>query len=244
MSGTCGPSLTGSTTIMTSFLIQLTSTGNRLCLSDISSLGSFDQGFCFTHANSDNIKYSDQEPAGDEDDGDSLATPSGDTFTDVEQTRSAVGSEVIAGEPACDVELEASDMASPTEGKPAGEVRIQEASPPDHSRILIGTNKNTGSPVYWGFGHPQLANRHLLITGQSGQGKTYLIQALILELARRGISSVIVDYTDGFTQSKLEREFSQGLDGRIVEFPHIEQFPINPCRIQDKLVATGSCVRQ
>ena len=45
------------------------------------------------------------------------------------------------------------------------------------------------------FGNKALANRHLLITGTSGQGKTYSIQTMLYELARCDISSVIFDYT-------------------------------------------------
>ena len=58
--------------------------------------------------------------------------------------------------------------------------------------------------IYWEFGNPELANRHILISGKSGQGKSYFIQCLLLELAQNGISSMIFDYTDGFKNSKLE----------------------------------------
>ncbi|MEO2172649.1 MAG: hypothetical protein ABGY96_00970, partial [bacterium] len=40
-------------------------------------------------------------------------------------------------------------------------------------RILLGVTINGRRPVYWEFGHSELANRHMLIFGTSGMGKTY-----------------------------------------------------------------------
>lgn len=99
-------------------------------------------------------------------------------------------------------------------------------------RVLIGKDKKN-LPVYWEFGHPKLANRHILITGTSGQGKTYAIQTMILELARQNISSVVFDYTDGFLPGKLEPEFEQELEGKITqEVAILNRIPVNPFRLQ------------
>ncbi len=96
-------------------------------------------------------------------------------------------------------------------------------------RVLIGEDTKTREKVYWEYGHALLPNRHILISGNSGTGKTYLIQSMMLELARAGISCMVFDYTDGFTESKLEPEFRDFLGSRIVEFPVYHQpFPINP----------------
>lgn len=95
-------------------------------------------------------------------------------------------------------------------------------------RVLIGNDK-AGKKVYWEFGHPQLANRHLLITGTSGQGKTYCIQTMLYELTKQNISSVIFDYTEGFTNNQLEPEFLVNTEDKINE--HIVYYsgvPINP----------------
>ena len=43
-------------------------------------------------------------------------------------------------------------------------------------RIKIGEAQNSNKEVFWEYGHPGLANRHLLISGKSGQGKTYFMQ--------------------------------------------------------------------
>ena len=65
--------------------------------------------------------------------------------------------------------------------------------------------------IYWEFGSPSLGNRHMLIQGKSGQGKTYFIQRMLRELSLQGIPSIIIDYTDGFKKSKLEDEFKDVL---------------------------------
>ena len=111
----------------------------------------------------------------------------------------------------------------------------------DSIRVLIGKDQLT-QKVYWEFGNSQLANRHLLITGTSGQGKTYAIQTMLYELVQANISSVIFDYTEGFMPAQLEHEFSDSLGDRIKQ--HIiynEGVPINPFKrheveIADKVI--------
>lgn len=102
-------------------------------------------------------------------------------------------------------------------------------------RILLGSGTSGGRDVYWEFGHPELPNRHLLIFGASGTGKTYTIQCLIAELSRFGINSLIVDYTTGFTNQQLERI----LVDKLAPLQHIvrtEPLPINPFRKQCEFV--------
>ena len=104
-------------------------------------------------------------------------------------------------------------------------------------RILIG-NDRSNRPVHWEFGHKNLANRHLLITGGSGQGKTYAIQTFLYELACQKISSVVFDYTDGFLPDKLEPPFAKALDGKIVQhIAIINRIPINPFKRQTLSIA-------
>ncbi len=96
-------------------------------------------------------------------------------------------------------------------------------------RVLLGEDVRTKEKMYWEFGNKQLNNRHLLISGNSGMGKTYCIQGLLYELAKQGISTVIFDYTDGFTEQKLDPTFTQALNGKIEEqYVKIDKFPINP----------------
>lgn len=72
-------------------------------------------------------------------------------------------------------------------------------------RILLGGGTAGGRDIYWEFGYPDLNNRHILVFGASGTGKTYTIQALMSELGKAGQNSLIVDYTNGFTNNQLEK---------------------------------------
>ena len=53
-------------------------------------------------------------------------------------------------------------------------------------RILIGTDKYNHQ-VFWEYGNRALANRHLLITGTSRQGKTYSIQTMLFEISKHKV---------------------------------------------------------
>ncbi len=98
-------------------------------------------------------------------------------------------------------------------------------------RILLGSGTAGGRDIYWEFGHPDLPNRHIIIFGSSGTGKTYTIQALLCELAKLGQNSLIVDYTNGFTTIQLEEIAVKKLNPR----QHIirrEPLTVNPFRRQ------------
>ena len=95
-------------------------------------------------------------------------------------------------------------------------------------RILIGEDRN-GNDVCWEFGHKGLSNRHLLITGTSGQGKTYCIQTMLYELSKTNISMVVFDYTEGFRRDQLEKKFIDKMSSRIDEqVIYFTGVPINP----------------
>ena len=96
-------------------------------------------------------------------------------------------------------------------------------------RILLGTVEHSEKEIYWEYGHNELANRHLLISGKSGQGKTYFMQCLLLEKSKQGISSLIVDYTEGFLPNQLEDEFIKALGDRFKQrVVYTDKLPINP----------------
>lgn len=103
-------------------------------------------------------------------------------------------------------------------------------------RILLGKSIRGFKEVYWEFGHDELNNRHMLIFGASGMGKTYAIQCLLWELGRTGENSLIVDYTNGFFDNQLESEIKTLL--RPVQ--HVirrEPLVINPFRRQMENIA-------
>lgn len=98
-------------------------------------------------------------------------------------------------------------------------------------QLLIGTRAN-GEPVYWHYGHPNLANRHLLLFGASGSGKTYGIQCLLAEMARAGLHSLIIDYTDGFLPNQVEPLFdcaAKPMNHFVVQ----DRLPLTPFKRQE-----------
>jgi DNA phosphorothioation-dependent restriction protein DptH len=101
-------------------------------------------------------------------------------------------------------------------------------------RLLIGTRGN-GDKVYWHYGHPDLNNRHLLIFGASGSGKTYGIQCLLAEMARQRLHSLIIDYTDGFLPQQTEPLFREIANPRN-HFVVTEKLPLNPFRRQLQVI--------
>jgi len=121
----------------------------------------------------------------------------------------------------------------PTPGKVSKEVETKTNSLVPE-RILIGTRAN-GEPVYWYFGHPKLLNRHLLVFGNSGTGKTYGIQCLLAEMAVGGLTSLIVDYTDGFLPGQMESRFREIARPKS-HFVFSERLPLNPFRRQRQLI--------
>ena len=104
-------------------------------------------------------------------------------------------------------------------------------------RVLIGKDR-LSNQVFWEFGNPQLSNRHILITGTSGQGKTYSIQTMLYELSKSCISAIVFDYTEGFRLDQLEKSFVDKMGSRIKQ--HIVRHtgvPINPFKRQEIEVA-------
>lgn len=105
-------------------------------------------------------------------------------------------------------------------------------------RILLGKTVTGGKDVYWEFGHKQLANRHLLIFGTSGMGKTYAIQCLLCEMGQQGQNALIMDYTNGFLPNQLEKETKLILDPK----QHIVRqapLPISPFKLQVQDIGDG-----
>ena len=97
--------------------------------------------------------------------------------------------------------------------------------------MLIGPAVDTSESIFWEYGNKQLANRHLIVFGRSGQGKTYCIQGLLMELAKAHCNSLIIDYTNGFLPNHLEEEFVRGVSP---ESHYLAQKPlgISPFRKQ------------
>jgi DNA phosphorothioation-dependent restriction protein DptH len=126
------------------------------------------------------------------------------------------------------------DAITDLESNTALEVDGKPQSIPE--RILLGEAIRGQKKVYWEYGHKELSNRHMIIFGTSGMGKTYAIQCLLWELGKAGNNSLIVDYTNGFFDNQLEPEIKTLLN----PFQHIIQedpLNINPFRRQIQNIA-------
>lgn len=138
--------------------------------------------------------------------------------------------------PSVDIDLKEESEAEPaptTVDETATHATITPASVP--SRIFLGHGVHANMELYWEFGHKELANRHMLIFGTSGMGKTYTIQALLCELGRHGQNTLIVDYTDGFHDKQLKPETIDFLNPsqHVVK---LSKVPINPFRRQQEFL--------
>lgn len=117
--------------------------------------------------------------------------------------------------------------------------KVLPKKPVSEVRILLGEDMRTKEKYYWEFGNKELNNRHLLINGNSGCGKTYCIQGLLMESALQGVSSVVFDYTGGFTEDKLDPVFLNKMGDRVKQrVVYIEGIPVNP--FKKGIVRVGS----
>lgn len=159
------------------------------------------------------------EPVDIEQDEDETLSTAADTesvmaFPDSHQSESALTSQVVYVEP--NYEPVADKLES--------------------CRVLIGHSPKTQEALYWEYGHRDLANRHLIIFGNSGQGKTYCIQGLLMELAKHSINSMVVDYTNGFLPEHLESEFIGSVKPRT-DLVADKPLKLNPFKKQKNIVA-------
>ena len=112
-------------------------------------------------------------------------------------------------------------------------------------RVLLGTQDEHNRKIFWEFGHPKLPNRHMLIQGKSGQGKTYFIQRVLQGLSNQNIPSIIIDYTDGFKKSKLEQEFKDSLEDKLEVHTVIsDKFPLNPFKAYEIEIDEGEFLKE
>lgn len=132
-------------------------------------------------------------------------------------------------------------VSLPSDSTPSSPI-IPSGQPSIPDRILLGKTKD-GREVYWEFGHPKLNNRHFLIFGNSGMGKTYAIQSILCELGRKGQNSLIVDYTNGFLPNQLQAITNAVLHPKqnIVKQ---NKLPINPFKKQSQDIGVGMPIEE
>lgn len=98
---------------------------------------------------------------------------------------------------------------------------------PEH--VFLGYDRNR-NPIYWDF--KDATNRHLLIFGSSGNGKTYAIQCILAELARAGLSPLILDYSQSFVPDEIQAPVQRYFPESGQRFVAHDPLPINPFQAQ------------
>jgi len=98
--------------------------------------------------------------------------------------------------------------------------------------IILGHDK-TGKRLQLNFSHKDLANRHFLITGISGQGKTYATLNLLNEIRIGGESAIVFDYVNAFSTSQLDPAFIRANEDRLeyIDLHGEKKVPVNPFRL-------------
>ena len=100
--------------------------------------------------------------------------------------------------------------------------------------ILIGYDIN-GKTLQLDFWSKELANRHFLITGMSGQGKTYATQHLLNEITMSGFTALVFDCDKAFSDSQLNPVFCKTVEERIECIDlRKSKAPINPFRLYNR----------
>jgi Cdc6-like AAA superfamily ATPase len=97
--------------------------------------------------------------------------------------------------------------------------------------VLLGNRTDTGQSVFWSptkVTPKRLANQHILIVGKSGSGKTQTIYALVYELSRNGIPSLLLDFHGEYCDSNSAR-FRESVNATVLDAAH--GIPINPLTI-------------
>lgn len=114
--------------------------------------------------------------------------------------------------------------ASGTTPSPA----VSSPGPATEMDIYLGKNAITGVAMSW---NPfkqvpaRLTNQHLLVVGKSGSGKSETTKAIIWELGRRGVPSIIFDFQGEYASG----EFFDAVQPQV--FNAMDGLPVNPLEL-------------
>ena len=114
------------------------------------------------------------------------------------------------------------------EAMPGGEEPVHVAAVPDRPRALLGTapgEYGKTREIWFDPGLPddRLPNPHLMITGETGSGKTQATKAILSDLKPYGVPALVLDFKDDYSDpTYAERESLNVYD------PNEQSLPFNP----------------
>ncbi len=97
--------------------------------------------------------------------------------------------------------------------------------------VLLGKRSDNAHPIIWSpskLTPKRLTNQHILIVGKSGSGKTQTIYALVYELWKNGIPSLLLDFHGEYCDSN-SAQFRKAVNATILDAAH--GIPINPLTV-------------
>lgn len=124
---------------------------------------------------------------------------------------------------------------------PAGEITAGAANAGIPESILLGYDRS-GQPVRWTFKAAE--NRHMLIFGSSGCGKTYAIQCILAEIARAGLNTLVLDYSQSFVPREIGAPVHEYFPDDRQHFVCNKPLPINPFARQQLEYGGGQAIEE
>lgn len=118
------------------------------------------------------------------------------------------------------------------ETRPAMEIKPEEkVIKGEKLEIILGENIDTKKPVFWAPYREipkKLPNQHILIVGLTGAGKTQTIMAIVYELWKQGVPSLILDFHGEYIDEGSSN-FRTLTNAKVVETSR--GIPINPLEV-------------
>lgn len=101
-------------------------------------------------------------------------------------------------------------------------------------RIFIGTDEK-GRSVYWSIGHDELANKHMIVNGNPGMGKSTAVNLVIKESFSKKQNIVYVDFSCSASPNRLEEN---GID-KVFQEKNITRIDIDSVLENSKELETA-----
>jgi len=108
------------------------------------------------------------------------------------------------------------------------EVNMDDISGKERPKAYLGTTTGTYGKAQQVWFDPQLPeerlpNPHILITGETGSGKTQAIKAIVKDFRKYSIPTLILDFKDDYSESQYANS-----ENLTVYDPSFHQLPFNP----------------